>query len=336
MIINALARQAAAGLRRRHERARLDPRRGPLRGDRCCARAGRSRARSTTSAAARSGRTSTIVRRASSRLLGKPESLIQLRQDRPGPRPALRDRPDARPRRELGWEPAHTFEEGCAETVRWYVENRAWWRAHHLGRLPAATTNASTAAGSPGELGDARSASPERTGSSARRLCALLARAGPRGARALPRSRAARPRRRAPLRRAATSPTAGVRSRCSTEAPPRADRPPGVDDRRRRAASGIRIAAWRGERRRPRAPGARRPRARVRTWSTSRPTTSSTASAAPTPRTTSRTRSASTRARSSRGRRRSARSRPTWSIARTAVVYGWPPAAKLNFGAWLS
>jgi dTDP-4-dehydrorhamnose reductase len=26
---------------------------------------------------------------------------------------------------------------------------------------------------------------------------------------------------------------------------------------------------------------------------------------------------------------------PSWAIARTAVVFGWPPAAKLNFGAWL-
>lgn len=25
----------------------------------------------------------------------------------------------------------------------------------------------------------------------------------------------------------------------------------------------------------------------------------------------------------------------SWSVARTAVVYGWPPAARLNFGAWL-
>ena len=26
---------------------------------------------------------------------------------------------------------------------------------------------------------------------------------------------------------------------------------------------------------------------------------------------------------------------PSWAIARTAVVYGWPAAARLNFGAWL-
>jgi dTDP-glucose 4,6-dehydratase len=28
--------------------------------------------------------------------------------------------------RELGWTPAHAFEEGLAKTVRWYVEHRAW------------------------------------------------------------------------------------------------------------------------------------------------------------------------------------------------------------------
>jgi len=26
---------------------------------------------------------------------------------------------------------------------------------------------------------------------------------------------------------------------------------------------------------------------------------------------------------------------PSWAVARTAVVYGWPPAGRLNFGAWL-
>ena len=33
-------------------------------------------------------------------------------------------------RRELGWEPEHTdFAEGLAETIAWYRENEAWWRA---------------------------------------------------------------------------------------------------------------------------------------------------------------------------------------------------------------
>ena len=76
---------------------------------------------------------------------------------------ALRPRPDGRPyaeqisfvtdrpghdmryaidaaklKRELGWEPRESFETGLAKTVRWYLDNEAWWRAiqyqgHRLG-----------------------------------------------------------------------------------------------------------------------------------------------------------------------------------------------------------
>ncbi|MHB0871796.1 MAG: dTDP-glucose 4,6-dehydratase [Chloroflexota bacterium] len=59
-------------------------------------------------------------------LLGKPRSLLRFVQDRPG-----HDRRyslDCGKLRKLGWEPARPFEEGLAETVRWYVENGAWWR----------------------------------------------------------------------------------------------------------------------------------------------------------------------------------------------------------------
>lgn len=31
-------------------------------------------------------------------------------------------------KRELGWEPAWTFERGLASTVDWYLQNEAWWR----------------------------------------------------------------------------------------------------------------------------------------------------------------------------------------------------------------
>lgn len=30
--------------------------------------------------------------------------------------------------RELGWKPRHTFEQGLAATVRWYLDNRPWWQ----------------------------------------------------------------------------------------------------------------------------------------------------------------------------------------------------------------
>ena len=59
-------------------------------------------------------------------LLNKPESLIKYVKDRPG-----HDRRYAidatKMKTELGWTPAHTFENGLQETVRWYVDNSAWW-----------------------------------------------------------------------------------------------------------------------------------------------------------------------------------------------------------------
>ncbi len=60
------------------------------------------------------------------RLVSRPESLIQYVKDRPGHdrRYAI----DARKAEgELSWAPRRRFEEALAETVRWYVEHRAWW-----------------------------------------------------------------------------------------------------------------------------------------------------------------------------------------------------------------
>jgi dTDP-glucose 4,6-dehydratase len=59
-------------------------------------------------------------------LLGKPRSLLRSVKDRPG-----HDRRyslDCAKLRRLGWAPARVFEEGLAETVRWYVDNQNWWR----------------------------------------------------------------------------------------------------------------------------------------------------------------------------------------------------------------
>jgi dTDP-glucose 4,6-dehydratase len=36
-------------------------------------------------------------------------------------------------RRELGWAPRHTFEDGLGETVRWYLANRPWCEAVQSG-----------------------------------------------------------------------------------------------------------------------------------------------------------------------------------------------------------
>jgi dTDP-glucose 4,6-dehydratase len=60
------------------------------------------------------------------RLLGKPESLKEHVEDRLGHdrRYAL----DSTRIRELGWEPAVSFEEGMRRTVRWYLDNERWWR----------------------------------------------------------------------------------------------------------------------------------------------------------------------------------------------------------------
>lgn len=59
-------------------------------------------------------------------LLGKPESLIQPVLDRPAH--DVRYALDTEKLGALGWEPQITFAQGLEETVRWYVENEAWWR----------------------------------------------------------------------------------------------------------------------------------------------------------------------------------------------------------------
>ncbi len=59
--------------------------------------------------------------------LGKPESLIKYVTDRPGHdrRYAL---DAAKIKNELGWEPLMSFEEGMTATIKWYIDNKAWWQ----------------------------------------------------------------------------------------------------------------------------------------------------------------------------------------------------------------
>jgi dTDP-glucose 4,6-dehydratase len=58
--------------------------------------------------------------------LGKPASLKTTIPDRPGhDRRYVLDW--TKIRRELGWQPEVPFDEGIAETVRWYADHRAWW-----------------------------------------------------------------------------------------------------------------------------------------------------------------------------------------------------------------
>jgi dTDP-glucose 4,6-dehydratase len=65
-------------------------------------------------------------------LLGKSEDLIRPVEDRKG-----HDRRYAvdysKIKAELGWEPQVTFPEGIRETVAWYKENEAWWKAIKAG-----------------------------------------------------------------------------------------------------------------------------------------------------------------------------------------------------------
>jgi dTDP-glucose 4,6-dehydratase len=68
-------------------------------------------------------------------LLGKPRSLVRFVEDRPGHdrRYAL----DSEKIAGLGWQPRHDFEACLEETVRWYVDNRAWWEKIKSGSFRA-------------------------------------------------------------------------------------------------------------------------------------------------------------------------------------------------------
>jgi dTDP-glucose 4,6-dehydratase len=60
------------------------------------------------------------------------ENLIEFVTDRPGHdlRYAVDDR---KIRRELGWKPAESLATGLRRTVRWYLDNRAWWEPIRSG-----------------------------------------------------------------------------------------------------------------------------------------------------------------------------------------------------------
>ncbi len=58
--------------------------------------------------------------------LGKPRSLVQFVEDRPGH--DRRYAMDISKMRALGWAPRYSPREAVAKAVRWYVENTWWWR----------------------------------------------------------------------------------------------------------------------------------------------------------------------------------------------------------------
>ncbi|HEX8709498.1 MAG TPA: dTDP-glucose 4,6-dehydratase [Pyrinomonadaceae bacterium] len=57
--------------------------------------------------------------------LDKPASLIRYVKDRPGHDRRYAIDP-AKAERELGWQPAETWESGLEKTIRWYADNPAW------------------------------------------------------------------------------------------------------------------------------------------------------------------------------------------------------------------
>jgi dTDP-glucose 4,6-dehydratase len=61
------------------------------------------------------------------RQVGKPESLIRFVKDRPGHDRRYAMNP-ARIEEELGWRPQVSFEEGLADSIRWYRDHADWWR----------------------------------------------------------------------------------------------------------------------------------------------------------------------------------------------------------------
>jgi len=59
-------------------------------------------------------------------LMGKPLSLIEHVEDRPGH--DLRYSLDSTKIRSLGWRPRHDFDGALRSTIEWYIENEWWWR----------------------------------------------------------------------------------------------------------------------------------------------------------------------------------------------------------------
>lgn len=65
-------------------------------------------------------------------ILAKPPTLKRYVEDRPGPdRRYLLDH--SKIRRELGWRPTISFEDGLRETIEWYGGHRDWWLPKKLG-----------------------------------------------------------------------------------------------------------------------------------------------------------------------------------------------------------
>jgi dTDP-glucose 4,6-dehydratase len=76
--------------------------------------------------AADSERTNLELTRLILKIMGKPEGLIEYVKDRLG-----HDRRyslDSSKMRSLGWQPQYAFEQALEQTVRWYQDNKQWWK----------------------------------------------------------------------------------------------------------------------------------------------------------------------------------------------------------------
>ncbi|MBM3301897.1 MAG: GDP-mannose 4,6-dehydratase, partial [Deltaproteobacteria bacterium] len=61
-----------------------------------------------------------------------PASLVRFVEDRPGhDRRYAMD--SSKLRKELGWSPSVSFEDGMNQTISWYIEHEAWWKRIRSG-----------------------------------------------------------------------------------------------------------------------------------------------------------------------------------------------------------
>ena len=118
-------RPAAAALRRRPERPRLALRARPCRGDRLPARRRQAR-RDLQRRRRQRGREHRRSPGACSRSSASPRPSSASSTTGPGTTAATRS--TRRSSRELGFRSSTPFEEGLAETVRWYRDHEEWWR----------------------------------------------------------------------------------------------------------------------------------------------------------------------------------------------------------------
>lgn len=87
----------------------------------------KGRAGETYNIGGRNERRNIDVARTILKLMDKDEFSIRFVEDRPGHDKRYAIDAD-KIRRELGWEPRHTFETGLPATVEWYRANEGWWR----------------------------------------------------------------------------------------------------------------------------------------------------------------------------------------------------------------